>query len=143
MTDKELIRALRCCGKLNKACGACPADNLCQFDGGQTAHEEAADRLESLIAEIERLKAQNWEEYCHDLHEYHCPSVPKWHPASEPPEEYRDEYGELKCFLVCAENCSQPFRAFYDGKNWGDGWNKLAVTYWMDLPKPPSTEGVE
>lgn len=62
----------------------------------------------------------------------------KWYKASEKtPQIFRDEYGELIPFLVCIPGTDYPFRAVYDGKNWGDGWSKVDVTHWMPLPKPP------
>ena len=64
-------------------------------------------------------------------------TVHEWIPAEEPPEEYRDEYGELIPFLVCEEGTDYPFRAFYDGKNWGDGIFAISVKWWMRLPAPP------
>ena len=64
-------------------------------------------------------------------------TVQEWIPAEEPPEEYRDEYGELIPFLVCEEGTDYPFRAFYDGKNWGDGIFAISVKWWMRLPAPP------
>ncbi len=132
MTDKELIQAYREHCETNPLCVGCPVTapyEDCEVQA-KTNVEYLMSRLEALIAENEHLREVT-------------KMVQRWHPASEPPKEYRDEYGELKCFLVCMENCTQPFRAFYDGKHWGDGWNVLAVTHWMDLPKPPSTEGVE
>ena len=52
-------------------------------------------------------------------------------------DEIRDEYGELIPFLVVEKDTTQPFRAFYDGFVWGDGFVKLDVTHWMPLPKAP------
>lgn len=49
MTDKELIRALR----------ICPKCQLYEYgDRGVDMKEHAADRLEELLAENERLKTQ-------------------------------------------------------------------------------------
>lgn len=56
------------------------------------------------------------------------------------PEEYYDEYREPIPFLVCIEGTQYPFRAFYDGKNWGDGISVLPVVWWMPLPEPPKGE---
>lgn len=53
------------------------------------------------------------------------------------PKIYRDEYGELIPFLACTIGTKYPFRALYDGKNWGDGVFRLDVTNWMELPEPP------
>lgn len=61
----------------------------------------------------------------------------KWIPVSEPPEEYRDEYGELIPFLVCVDETEYPFRAMYDGKKWGDGLFEIPVKWYMPLPEPP------
>lgn len=60
-----------------------------------------------------------------------------WIPASEPPDVYRDEYGELIPFLVCEAETEYPYRAMYDGKVWGDGFWTIPVTHWMPLPVPP------
>lgn len=64
----------------------------------------------------------------------------RWIPASEPPEEYRDEYGELIPFLVCVDETEYPFRAMYDGKKWGDGLFEITAKWWMPLPEPPKGE---
>lgn len=61
----------------------------------------------------------------------------EWISASQSPKEYRDEYGELIPFLVCEFGTEYPYRAMYDGKNWGDGISKIPVTYWMPLPEAP------
>lgn len=67
-------------------------------------------------------------------------TVQEWIPASEPPTDFRDEYGELIPFLVCEEGTEYPFRAMYDGKTWGDGFFAIPVAHWMPLPKPPKGE---
>lgn len=64
-----------------------------------------------------------------------------WISAEKPPEIYRDEYDELIPFLVCCKGTVYPFRAVYDGTNWGDGIGKLKVAYWMPLPEPPKMKG--
>ena len=64
----------------------------------------------------------------------------QWHPASEPPKEYRDEYGELIPFLVCEDGTEYPFRAMYDGRCWGSGICVVPVKWWMPLPKPPKED---
>ena len=67
----------------------------------------------------------------------HGVTVQEWVSVSEPPKEYRDEYGELIPFLVCEEGTDYPFRAMYDGKTWGDGIFAIPVKWWMYLPAPP------
>ena len=71
----------------------------------------------------------------------------RWIPVKErlpAVSEYRNgdkfksmDSNELVPFLVCCEDTEIPFRAFYDGKNWGDGWGKQNVTHWQPLPPPP------
>ena len=68
---------------------------------------------------------------------YRKQSEAEWIRAENPPEEYRDECGELIPFLVCCQGTVYPFRAMYDGANWGDGIGVLKVTHWMPLPEPP------
>lgn len=63
-----------------------------------------------------------------------------WISVENPPQTYMDEYGELIPFLVCCNGTVYPFRAVYDGKNWGDGIGVLKVTHWMPLPEPPEGE---
>ena len=70
----------------------------------------------------------------------HGVTVQEWIPASEPPKKYRDEYGELIPFLVCAEDTNYPFRAMYDGKTWGNGIFYVPAKWWMPLPQPPKGE---
>ena len=58
-------------------------------------------------------------------------------------EEYRDECGELIPLLVCEKDTRYPYRAMYDGVEWGDGLMKICgITHWMPLPEPPKG-GVE
>lgn len=67
--------------------------------------------------------------------------IPRWIPCSERlpgKSECRDKAtGELIPLLVCVNGTESPFRAAYDGKSWGDGWDKIDVKYWMSLPQPP------
>ena len=55
-------------------------------------------------------------------------------------ERFDDEYNELIPLLVCTSGTKYPFRAFYDGKKWGDGWGEVVVTHWMPLPELPKEE---
>lgn len=92
--------------------------------------DAAADRLEAADKRIAELKAaQRW-----------IPCAERFPTVSE----YRNgdkfksmDSNELVPLLVCCENTEIPFRAFYDGKSWGDGWGKQNVTHWQKLPQPP------
>lgn len=55
-------------------------------------------------------------------------------------ERFDDEYSELIPLLVCTSGAEYPFRAFYDGKKWGDGWGEVVVTHWMPLPELPEED---
>lgn len=64
----------------------------------------------------------------------------EWIPVSErlpePPRGNQElDYSQLDVYLVSI-NEGYPFRAFWDGKNFGDGMFKLDVKAWMPLPKP-------
>lgn len=65
----------------------------------------------------------------------------KWISVEErlPSEgERRDEYGELVPLLVVEKDTQYPYRAFYDGTEWGDGLMKIrGITHWMPLPDAP------
>ena len=65
-----------------------------------------------------------------------------WIPVGERlPEVYRDGDGEFIPFLVCENDKDYPYRAIYDGLNWGDGMFVADVTHWMPLPEPPIVYG--
>ena len=64
----------------------------------------------------------------------------EWIPVSErlpePPRENQElDYSQLDVYLVSI-NEGYPFRAFWDGKKFGDGMFTLDVKAWMPLPKP-------
>lgn len=102
----------------------------------QEANAETAARIER--GEITDSKI-GWE-FLADYLLAHGVTVQRWIPASEPPKEYRDGYGELILFLVCGEGTEYPFRAMYDGKTWGDGVFAIPVKWWMPLPEAPKEE---
>ena len=65
----------------------------------------------------------------------------EWIPVSErlpePPKENQElDYSPLDVYLVSLNKEGYPFRAFWDGKNFGDGMFKLDVKAWMPLPEP-------
>lgn len=127
MTDKELIKAVQCCTsepnfeRCKLECIFCkgPDPNDCIPEMGKAA----AAKLEALLAENEELKAK----------------VPRWRPASQPPEET----GE---YIVHIEGAHGSTVLDYIGivggePTWRDEYsNYYNVTHWMPLP---STEEVE
>ena len=92
--------------------------------------DAAADRLEAADNRVKELEAaQRWLSV-----EERLPAVTEYRNG----DRYKSmDSNELVPFLVCCEDTEIPFRAFYDGKNWGDGWGKQNVTHWQHLPQPP------
>ena len=106
---------------------------------------DVREKLLGLIAKAKYICANDYsdhteDEYIADTLLDNGVTVQEWIPVEEPPKEYRDEYGELIPFLVCAEGTDYPFRAMYDGKTWGDGIFAIHVKWWMPLPQPPKGE---
>ena len=65
----------------------------------------------------------------------------EWIPVSErlpePPRENQElDYSPFDLYLVSLNKEGYAVRAFWDGKNFGDGMFKLDVKAWMPLPKP-------
>ena len=86
----------------------------------------------SFLAGIGRLKSkeEDWIP-C----EVELPPQPKENPLYE--------NKPLQIYLVSVKNCEEPFRAFWNGKDFTDGWSKLNVEAWMNLPQPYKKEGAE
>ena len=79
------------------------------------------------------------------------PKVGEWIPCSERlPKEPKTnpvlEGKNLELYLVTTEYGSNeqdkvyPFRAFWNGVNFTDGWHILDVSAWMPLPEPHKVE---
>lgn len=131
MTDQELIKALRCCYD-GEGCKGC----LCQGDNENCMNANpitAADCLETLLAEIEELKAQ----------------VPKWISAEERmPVLTEREIREIQKFgiegapefIVQIIGADRPTVLMFDGEKWIDhDGNWYSVARWMAIP---GVEGV-
>lgn len=61
----------------------------------------------------------------------------------KPKENPLYENKPLQVYLVSVKSGEEPFRAFWNGKNFTDGWSKLDVEAWMPLPQPYKKEGAE
>lgn len=63
--------------------------------------------------------------------------IPVTEKLPEPPKENQElDYSPLDVYLVSLNKEGYPVRAFWDGKDFGDGMFKLDVKAWMPLPKP-------
>ena len=65
----------------------------------------------------------------------------RWIPVAERlPEEPKEneifDSKPLELYLVSIKGDSYPFRAFWNGKFFTNGWQKCDVTAWMPLPEP-------
>lgn len=54
----------------------------------------------------------------------------------EPGENPDIDYKTLEIYLVCVPGEKYPFRAFWNGKFFADGLNKVDTVAWMPLPSP-------
>lgn len=121
MTDQELIKALRMCNTAN--CGEClKTHTVCWRKKWMS---DAAARLEALLAENERLKAQ----------------VPKWVSAEE---RMPEKDGRYLCVRRIGES-GMCYVTIMNGDECGFSMGHIYsddVTHWQPLPKPLSTEGV-
>lgn len=62
--------------------------------------------------------------------------IPVTEKIPEPPKENQElDYSPLDVYLVSLNKEGYPVRAFWDGKDFGDGMFKLDVKAWMPLPK--------
>lgn len=119
MTDKELIRAFRECGK-HLGCDGCPWT----FDGDGcnigifSDSVELMNRLEALLAENERLRAQ----------------VHEWVSVEDRLPDY--DGGYLVILAGTREMAVLDFDTL--SRSWTDGDGvEYAVTHWMPTPLRP------
>lgn len=95
-------------------------------DGYKPTMEEMSNSMDLLKELVDKADSFEW--------------IPVSERLPEPPRENQDlDYSPLDVYLVSI-NEGYPFRAFWDGKNFGDGMFKLDVKAWMPLPKPMKEE---
>ena len=91
-------------------------------DGYKPTMEEMSNSMDLLKELVDKADSFEW--------------IPVSERLPEPPNENQDlDYSPFDVYLV-STNEGYPFRAFWDGKNFGDGMFKLDVKAWMPLPKP-------
>lgn len=59
----------------------------------------------------------------------------------QPKENPLFENKPLELYLVTLKNQEYPFRAFWNGKFFTDGWGKVDATAWQPLPQPYQPKG--
>lgn len=64
-----------------------------------------------------------------------------WIPVEErlpemPKENPEFEGKKLELYLVTVRGTKYPFRAFWNGSDFTDGWTRCNVTAWCPLPEP-------
>lgn len=138
MNDSYIIQVMRHCGKFSNdmlTCKGCPADG----DGCAGAYLAAADRLEALLAENERLKAQlpKWVSVKERLPETELETA----TADEPDDAITCE---ISVRVLVVDRTGKVRVARYELGPYFQGWQENGravgeVTHWMPLP---STEEV-
>jgi hypothetical protein len=121
MTDKEIVRALRCCA--DHSCSAkCPA-----FPAGLDCREEMHKEV---LALIERLTAENAA-----LRE----KVPQWISVEDRlPEVWKDEDGVLVNYMIYTPEFGADIGNYHaKAKRWLCMAIPCTVTHWMPLPEAP------
>lgn len=90
-------------------------------DGYKPTMEEMSNSMDLLKELVDKADSFEW--------------IPVSERLPEPPKENQElDYSPLDVYLV-SMNEGYPFRAFWNGKNFGDGMFKLDVKAWMPLPK--------
>ena len=112
--------------------------------------KEIVEYMTTIIANTQQANRGLCANYIYELNENikltariaELEAAQRWRVVAdgELPEKYRDETREYIPFLVCEGDRDYPFRAMYDGINWGDGMFMLDVTHWMPLPTPPEVQ---
>ena len=91
-------------------------------DGYKPTMEEMSNSMDLLKELVDKADSFEW--------------IPVSERLPEPPKGNQElDYSKLDVYLVSI-NEGYPFRAFWDGKNFGDGMFKLDVKAWMPLPEP-------
>ena len=91
-------------------------------DGYKPTMEEMSNSIDLLKELVDKADSFEW--------------IPVSERLPEPPRENQElDYSPLDVYLVSI-NEGYPFRAFWDGKKFGDGMFTLDVKAWMPLPKP-------
>lgn len=93
-------------------------------DGYKPTMEEMSNSMDLLKELVDKADAFEW--------------IPVSERLPEPPNGRNPmlDYKMLDIYLVTVSDEGYPIRAFWDGKNFGDGMFKLDVKAWMPLPKP-------
>lgn len=92
------------------------------YNQPRTAQECYCSSFETLQELVDKADSFEW--------------IPVTERLPEPPKENQElDYSQLDVYIVSIDE-GYPVRAFWDGKNFGDGMFKLDVKAWMPLPKP-------
>ena len=95
---------------------------ICKDLGPLHSDNEIFDSMKTLTELVDKADSFDW--------------IPVSERLPEPPRENQElDYRPLDVYLVSI-NEGYAVRAFWDGKNFGDGMFKLDVKAWMPLPKP-------
>lgn len=109
------------------------------------------EQVEYMLDSIEMRGDETWMDYYHKALKGLCELTDEeyndgWIPCSkqlpsQPNENPEFENKPLELYLVSIKGENYPFRAFWNGKNFTDGWTKLDVDAWQPLPEPYQPNG--
>lgn len=93
-------------------------------DGYKPTMEEMSNSMDLLKELVDKADSFEW--------------IPVSERLPEPPKGSNPklDYKMFDTYLVTVSDEGYPIRAFWDGKDFGDGMFKLDVKAWMPLPKP-------
>ena len=129
MTDKEIIQALRLCGKIDSNCRECKlwGDDRCV----EHLAGAAADIIERLTAENAKAEAER-----DALRE----KVPQWISVEDRlPEVWKNEENDvLVNYMIYAPEFGADIGNYHaEAKRWLCMAIPCTVTHWMPLPEAP------
>ena len=108
------------------------------FFGGQRAGRELWN---DKPREVQDEDIANFNRDVEQLRDFICRMDAGWIPVEERmPEEPKAnpqfEGKKIELYLVTVNGTKYPFRAFWNGKFFADGWSKCEVIAWRPLPEP-------
>ena len=127
MTDKEIVKSLRCCAEIGE-CEKCPIDAEATWDDCRKRDVEAADMIERLTAENAALREK----------------VPQWISVEDgPPEAWKNEEDNtLINYMIYSPYFGVDIGNYHkEAGTWLCMALPCTVTHWMPLPGAPEEGG--
>lgn len=112
-------------------------DKLCFF-GGQRAGRELWNAKPRKVQDEDIANFNRDIEWLRDfIRRMNDDWIPVEERRPEEPKENPEFEGKkIELYLVTVKETKYPFRAFWNGKQFTDGWSVLDVIAWRTLPEP-------